>query len=185
MIEIEVKIRIKKTADIESRLKALGAYPESPRTFEDNFLLDFPDRRLTKAGSLARLRTAADGGVLTYKEEIESTMQAKVRKELEVRVSSLSEARGILEGLGMQQIWRYQKYRTTYRLGSLHALVDETPVGNFLELEGPKSEIDRWAGALGLEQDDFILETYRDLHDLWRKEKGLPEGDMMFPEGQS
>ena len=28
MIEIEVKIRIRKTADIESRLKALGAYQE-------------------------------------------------------------------------------------------------------------------------------------------------------------
>ncbi len=132
---------------------------------------------------MTRLRTGAEGGVLTYKEEIESSMQAKVRKELEVRVSSVAEARAILEGLGMEPIWRYQKYRTTYRLGSLHALVDETPVGNYLELEGPKPEIDRWAGALGLGPDDYMLETYRDLHDRWCEEKGLPEGDMVFPEG--
>ena len=83
--------------------------------------------------------------------------------------------------LGLQPIWRYQKYRTSYRLEGLHALVDELLIGNFLELEGPKGEIDRWAGALGFTADKFLLESYRELHDAWREEKGLPEGDMMFP----
>jgi adenylate cyclase class 2 len=185
MIEIEVKVRIGKTADVESRLKALGAFLECARTLEDDTLLDSVNRRLTKAGSLLRLRDREDGGVLTYKEKIESGMRAKVRKELEVKVSSLSETRGILEALGFEPVWRYQKYRTSYRLGSLHALVDELPIGNFLELEGPKVEIDRWAGALGFKAEKFLLESYRDLFDQWREETGAADGDMIFPESQT
>ncbi len=182
MIEIEVKVRISKTADIESRLRALGAYPQSPRTLEDDTLYDFPDRRLTKQGSILRLRDREDGGVLTSKEKVKTSMRAKVRKELETGVSCLADARGIVEMLGLEPIWRYQKYRSSYRLGGLHALVDELPIGNFLELEGPKEEIDRWAGALGFKADKFLLESYRDLHDAWRQENGLPDGDMLFPE---
>jgi adenylate cyclase class 2 len=182
MIEIEVKVRIGTPADVESRLRALGAYPESPRTLEDDTLFDFPDRRFTKVGSLIRLRDREDSAFLTYKEEVKTSMRAKVRKELETGLSELDDARGILDALGLVPIWRYQKYRASFRLGGLHALVDELPIGNFLELEGPKEEIDRWAGALGLSEDKFLLESYRELYDAWREEKGLPEGDMVFTE---
>jgi len=185
MIEIEVKVRIGKTADIESRLRALGAYPESPRTLEDDTLYDFPNRKFTKKGSILRLRHREDGGVLTYKEKVKTRMRAKVRKELETGVSCLDDLREIVEALGLKPIWRYQKYRSSFRLGGLHALVDELPIGNFMELEGPKAEIDRWAGALGFTEDQFILESYRELHDAWREEKGLPEGDMVFPESDT
>jgi adenylate cyclase class 2 len=182
MIEIEVKVRIGKTADIESRLRALGAYPESPRTLEDDILYDFSNRKFVKKGSILRLRNRDDGCLITYKEKVKTSMRAKVRKELETGVSSLADARGIIDALGLKPIWRYQKYRSSYRLGGLHALVDELPIGNFLELEGPKEEIDRWAGALGFAEDQFLLESYRDLHDAWREQNNLPEGDMVFPE---
>jgi adenylate cyclase class 2 len=185
MIEIEVKVRIGKPADVESRLRALGAYPESTRTLEDDTLYDFPDHRFAKVGSLLRLRDRGDGALLTFKEKIESSMHAKVRRELETGLSELADARQILKALGLVPIWRYQKYRSSYRLGGLHALVDELPIGNFLELEGPKDEIDRWAGALGVREDQFLLESYWDLHDAWRAEKGMPAGDMVFPEARS
>jgi predicted adenylyl cyclase CyaB len=106
MIEIEVKVRIGKTADIESRLRALGAYPESSRTLEDDTLYDFPNRRLTKKGSILRLRDREDGSILTYKEKVKTSMRAKVRKELETGLSALADARGIVEALGFQQIGR-------------------------------------------------------------------------------
>jgi len=182
MIEIEIKVRIGKTAELESRLRALGAYPESIRVLEDDTLYDFPNRRLAKKGSILRLRDREDGSIFTFKEKIKTSMRAKVRKELESGVSSLSDVRSIVEALGLKPIWRYQKYRSSYRLGGLHALVDELPIGNFLELEGPKEEIDRWAGALGFNEEQFLLQSYRDLHDAWLKEKGLPEGDMIFSE---
>ena len=56
MIETEVKLRIGKIPDVESRLQLLGAYRESERTLEDDTLFDFPDHRLTGEGALLRLR---------------------------------------------------------------------------------------------------------------------------------
>jgi adenylate cyclase class 2 len=182
MLEIEVKLRIGKPADVESRLRALGAYPESARQLQDDILFDYPDRRITDAGSLMRLRRLGEEGCLTFKSKVESSMQAKVRKELEVKISDALGARAILEALGLGPVWRYQKYRTGYRLGALHAVVDEAPIGNFLELEGPKLEIDRWAGALGFSKKDYVLETYRDLYEQWCREQKVPVGDMVFPD---
>lgn len=184
MIETEVKLRIGKIADVESRLRVLGAYRESGRTLEDDTLYDFPDRRLTEAGSMLRLRRRAEASVITYKGTIESGLHAKVRREEETHVSDAGGAVGILEGIGMQPIWRYQKYRTTYRLGKLHALVDEAPIGNYLELEGPKQEIDRWAGALGFGPGDYLVSTYRDLYEAWCAEQGREPADMTFPEAE-
>ena len=180
MLEIEVKLRIGRTADVESRLRALGAFVESTRSLEDDLLFDLPGKKLTKAGSLLRVRRRDDGALLTFKEKISDDIGAKVRNEVEARVSDADALETILRGLGMKRIWRYQKYRTTYRLGSLHVLIDELPIGNFVELEGSKPEIDRWAGALGFKEEEFLVDTYRDLHDAWLKEHGQAEGDMVF-----
>ena len=182
MLEIEVKLRIGKTADIESRLRALGAYLETANMLEDDALYDFPDRRLTDAGRLLRLRRRTDGAVLTFKDTAEPDRLAKVRREVETRVVDGAALVGILQALGLESIWRYQKRRTTYRLGRLHALVDELPIGSFLELEGAQVDIDRWAGALGFTRADYLVDTYRDLYEQWLAESGLPEGDMVFPE---
>jgi len=181
MVEIEVKLRVGRTADVESRLRVLGAFLERPRALEDDVLFDFPDRRLTAAGSMLRLRRRPGGALLTMKEPIATDVGAKVRRETELAIADDDAMTTIIAGLGMIPIWQYQKRRTTYRLGGLHALVDELPIGNFLELEGPKSEIDRWAGALGFSPADYLLDTYRDLHDAWRRAEGKPEGPMIFP----
>lgn len=182
MIETEIKLRIGKIADIESRLQLLGAYRESERTLEDDTLFDFADRRLTGDGALLRLRRRSDGTVVTFKGKIDSDVHAKVRREEETRVENVDGSLGILDGIGLSPIWRYQKYRTTYRLGRLHAVIDEAPIGNYLELEGGKEEIDRWAGALGYGPEDYLLDTYRDLYEAWCAEKGQKTGNMTFPE---
>jgi len=53
--------------------------------------------------------------------------------------------------------FRYEKYRTTFRLPDSNAWangllieLDETPIGTFVELEGPAAAIDRAAEELGL-----------------------------------
>jgi adenylate cyclase class 2 len=185
MLEIEVKLPIGTVADVESRLRVLGAFRESARTLEDDTLYDFPDRRLTDAGALLRVRRRSDGTAVTYKGRADSDLHAKVREERETRVASLDGIVGILRGIGMAPIWRYQKYRTTFRLGRLHAVIDESPIGNFLELEGPQDEIDRWAGALGFAPKDYLTGTYRDLYEEWCAARGVPPADMTFPEARA
>ena len=185
MLEIEVKLRIARVADVTSRLKALGAFPESERTLEDDVLYDFADRRLTAGGTMLRVRRRADGAMVTYKGKIASDLRAKVREEEETRVANPVALIAILTRIGLEPIWRYQKYRTTFRLGRLRVVVDESPIGNFMELEGPKDEIDRWAGALGFTSEDYVTGTYRDLYDAWCEERGREPAEMTFTESEA
>ncbi len=55
----------------------------------------------------------------------------------------------ILRALGFSPTFRYEKYRAEWSDGTGHAVIDETPIGNFGELEGPARWIDRTAQAAG------------------------------------
>jgi adenylate cyclase, class 2 len=59
-------------------------------------------------------------------------------------------------------------------------MLDETPVGNFLELEGTPRWIGRTAKLLGFSQADYITGSYGYLHMLYCREHGLKLKDMLF-----
>ena len=87
----------------------------------------------------------------------------KVREEREVRVADAALLARILEALGLRPSFRYEKYRSTYRLPSLAGVtldLDETPIGDFLELEGSRAAIDRSAAILGYGPADYITKSY-------------------------
>ncbi len=91
----------------------------------------------------------------------------KVREEREVRASDERAIAEILGALGLTPRFRYEKYRSTYRLpGIAHVVVelDETPIGDFLELEGRCQAIDRAAARLGFGGADYITESYGALY---------------------
>jgi len=60
-------------------------------------------------------------------------------------------------------------------------MLDETPLGVFLELEGPARWIDRTARALGFSESDYITDSYAELH---RRSRGGEAGDMVFAKGR-
>ena len=70
-------------------------------------------------------------------------------QENEERVKNPGRLSQALKGLGFRPGFRYEKYRTSFHLDSLHIDLDETPVGVFLELEGTPTAINRTARALG------------------------------------
>jgi len=125
-----------------------------------------PAARGDRAGKTHRRKNArqASGAsaLLTYKgpapsgRASESTRAAspyKIREEHEMRVSDVQEAGRIIEGLGFQPCFRYEKFRTSYQLPRMRNLkveIDETPIGLFLELEGPRGQIDRAAADAGV-----------------------------------
>src|SRR5438093_12787164 len=76
--------------------------------------------------------------------------------------------------------FRYQKYRAVYRYAELIITVDETPIGVFLELEGPKPLIDEVAMRLGYKSTDYIVKSYLTLYQDYLKSRGLPLKDMVF-----
>src|SRR5260370_39673396 len=91
----------------------------------------------------------------------------KVRDEIELEVTDPGNLTRIFEGMGMSGWFRYEKYRTTFRLPASKAWangllieLDETPIGTFVELEGPASAIDRAAEDLGFTQHDCAFRHY-------------------------
>jgi len=87
----------------------------------------------------------------------------------------------------MKGWFRYEKYRTTYHLPpstewakGLLIELDETPIGTFVELEGPPEAIDRAAEELGFSRHDYIVMNYLSLYLEDCRAKGIEPRDMVF-----
>jgi adenylate cyclase class 2 len=111
----------------------------------------------------------------------------KVRDEIEAQVADSANLIKIFEGLGMRGWFRYEKYRTTYLLPAKQSWardllieIDETPIGTFVELEGPPAAIDRAATELGYSKRDYILTNYLALYAEDCRRKGQQPQNMLF-----
>lgn len=177
--ETEVKLRFDSPRAARNALRGIGAEPAGGREFEDNLVFDTPQSRLKDAGMLLRLRRRGGRVILTLKTPVEGSFRHKVREERETDVGDFDEMRAVLERLGFAPVYRYQKHRTRYHVGELEACLDETPVGCFVELEGEPAAIDRVAGRLGFDSEDYVLDTYRELQERAASGESSP-GDMLL-----
>ena len=60
--------------------------------------------------------------------------------------------------------------------------LDETPIGTFVELEGPGPAIDRAASELGFAARDFITKNYLVLYLDDCRRRGETPTHMLFPQ---
>jgi adenylate cyclase class 2 len=184
--EIEVKLRCD---GIEPLLQAgISLELDTARHFEDNWLLDTTDRQLGGRAAVLRVRDAGGLGSLTYKEKAAPeapASQFKMRVEIETTLGEARHAVEILERLGYSKFFRYQKYRTIYRAllpdgAHLSVMFDETPLGDFIELEGEEQAIAQAISLLGIEPTDYILESYLGLQAEYCRQHGRALEDMVF-----
>ncbi|MCB1052443.1 MAG: class IV adenylate cyclase [Acidobacteria bacterium] len=175
MIETEVKIRIDQLESLTTLLNDLPL--EVPRHFEENQLFDRSEE-LKSNGQALRIRTAGDMHILTFKGPvIPADDGIKRRTEWECCVSDAQTLRQILAGMGYSPVFRYQKYRTIYRFDAhTQIMLDETPIGNFIEVEGPAESIHKALVYLHLDRAPRVLLSYPK---LFRQEFG-PNRDMIF-----
>jgi len=163
----------------------MGCRKTVPRSLERNWTWDFPGQPLRQQGKLLRVRQFAGHCLLTFKGVAEQSRHFKIREERETAVEDPETLSIILERLGLEVFFRYEKYRTCYSLRlrgkrrSVDLSVDETPIGNYLEIEGTEADIHRVAEKLGFEEDAFIKESYLGLFVKSRSRKG--QRDMVFP----
>jgi len=187
----------------------------SGRVHEENVIFDTPQGGLAKHGQLLRIRTQTpEGGgnskkskskprvVLTFKRPITRPSEAdakhpadgshKVREEIEMEVTDAATLTTIFEGLGMSGWFRYEKFRTTFRFPATKAWargllieLDETPIGTFVELEGPAPAIDRAATELGYSKRDYVLKNYLTLYVEECRRRGEQPIHMLFRAGVS
>jgi len=212
--ETEIKLRISDLPAFHRALKRMGARLASPgasKVHEQNVIFDTPQGGLAKHGQLLRIRTEtpeAQGKsknsrpkqrvILTFKQPMAQHANAgtesasggpyKVREEIEVEVAEAGNLAKIFEGLGLSGWFRYEKYRTTFRLPASKAWakgllieLDETPIGMFVELEGPAAAIDRAAGEMGFSKRDYVLKNYLRLYMEDCRRQGQEPRHMLFP----
>lgn len=115
----------------------------------------------------------------------------KVREETESVIADAQALQKIFEGLGFRGWFRYEKYRTTYKLPSrfnwaqgLLIEIDETPIGTFVELEGPSFAIDQAAEKLGFSPTDYLLKNYLVLYLDHCQRRGVQPTHMLFTPSQ-
>jgi len=187
--EIEIKLAVHDPAAIRRRLAELHFRRVTRRSFERNTLYDFADQRLRKADSLLRLRSEGQRSLLTFKGPRAGDDRFKDRPEIETDLKNGPEAERILEALGLRAVFRYEKHRTLYRRRGdpQHAEVayDETPIGIYLELEGPKHWIDEVARALGFGRTGYVTASYGRLYLEWCQARDKQPSDMVFPEHET
>ena len=134
--EIETKFYLSNLHLMEKKLRKAGARLSKERVFEINLRFDTPDGYLTRQSQVLRLRQ--DSRVrMTYKGPSEAGAAAAVRREVEFELSSFEAGRNLLEALGYQVHFIYEKFRTTYLFENVEIVLDEMPYGNFCEIEGP------------------------------------------------
>jgi adenylate cyclase class 2 len=160
MTEIEVKIRIKNRAKLIEKLLPLGAELTKPRYREENTLYDFPSNLLFGRRCALRLRSENRKAFLTFKGPPQKSRKFKIREEYDTEVKNAKHMKKILKELGFVPVFSYEKYRTIFRKKKLKICIDETSVGDFLELEGEQNHIVRFADSLGYSKKEFIKEDY-------------------------
>lgn len=180
--ETEVKLKVRNSQEIAGQLEAAGYNVTHPRTFESNTIYDTADRQLAGSDMLIRLREFGEAGILTWKGPPVPGPH-KSRPELETTVGSTVTAAAILARVGYAPVFRYEKFRTEFkRKGTEGTIVlDETPIGLFLELEGDGEWIDRTAAALGFTRDNYLLDSYARLYQKECERLGVEPKHMVFP----
>jgi adenylate cyclase class 2 len=177
--ETEVKIAADHFRRVRARLKTLGFQRVQSRQFEANMLFDTPNGELRATGRLLRVRRAGKRTILTFKGPA-NTGRHKSREELEIEVSDERLCQAILGRLGFHPTFRYEKYRTEYSDGHGHVTLDETPIGNYLELEGAGGWIDRTAAALGFADHHYVTLSYGGLYLNYCESRGIEPTHMVF-----
>ena len=181
--ETEVKFRIHDLAVLASKLRKLGLDEITPRTHEMNVLFDLPGRPLRARGDILRIRKYGQSWVLTHKAKAaNSDGPHKVRVETETSVEDGARMEAILRALQFEPVFRYEKFRAEWKHEQGHVVIDETPIGNFGEIEGPPEWIDKMARDLGISPADYLTDTYGGLFVAWKKQTSSSATEMTFAE---
>jgi len=182
MVENEIKLPVHDSPDAARlRVEALGYRLHRDRTLESDQLFDDLNGQLKSSDRILRLRRVGDRAILTYKGPAQRTRH-KSREEIETDISDPAALVLVLDRLGYQPGFRYEKYRTMFRRADETGVItlDETPIGFFGEIEGSARWIDRTARLLGINRDSYITDTYAALFYAWKRRTRSRASEITF-----
>lgn len=184
--EIELKFPISDPAALQSRLSQLRFHLETPRTFEHNTLFDTPAHNLRALTQILRIRQYGNLCTVTHKrmpDQAPSDARYKVRIETETTVADGDALSEIFQQLGYIPTFIYEKFRTEWSHDTerhAHLVIDETPIGNYAELEGPPAWIDQTIAELNIDPATCLTDSYGKLFLTWKQRTGSPAEHLTF-----
>jgi adenylate cyclase class 2 len=179
--EVEIKFRIDDIEVLTAKLQTADFRLITPRTHEMNTLYDQPGNKLRRRGALLRLREYGFRWTLTYKDRSgPQTGRHKSRREIETQVDNGEAMARIIEAVGFAPSFRYEKFRSEWSDSNGHVVIDETPIGNFGEIEGPAKWIDATARRLNISVKSYLKESYAELFEVWKRTTKSKAREMTF-----
>lgn len=178
----ETEVKLRWDGDARSALahiQARGYRASGPRLLEADQLFDQPGGELRRGGQAFRLRISGAKATVTYKGPAQAGPY-KSREEIEFDVSDPQALELVLSRIGYQRVFRYEKFRTKFAVGEGEVTLDETPIGVFMELEGPGYWIDAAAEGLGFFREKFLTASYAALYAEYRTTHADAPADMLF-----
>jgi adenylate cyclase class 2 len=177
--EIEIKFCVADVRALTRKLRGAGFRVVTPRTHEMNTLYDLPGEVLRERKELLRLRKYGSEWTLTHKSK-GKIGRHNARLELETGASDGRKMALILRALGYAPSFRYEKFRAEWTDGKGQVVVDETPIGDFCEIEGAPRWIDATAKKLGVTEGDYITKNYAGLFLDWKARTKSRVEEMTF-----
>lgn len=182
-IETEIKFRVENAGELVQKLERAGFREQTPRTFESNVLYDTPDRRMRARTEILRIRNYAGRWVVTHKRlpDVGPGEDAhKHRVETETEVADGNVLAQVFLSIGLTEAFRYEKWRSEWTDGEGHCVIDETPIGDYAELEGFPEWIDRVAAQLDVDRSAYLTLSYGRLFEQWCAEHHSSAKDLTF-----
>src|SRR4249920_2267224 len=181
--EVEIKFKVDDIDALTSSLQAAGFRLITPRTHEMNTLYDQPGGKLRRRGALLRLRQYGPRWTVTYKDRSgPQSGRHKSRREIETQVEKGEALAQVFEAIGFTPSFRYEKYRSEWGDSTGHVVIDETPIGNFGEIEGQPEWIDVTAQRLNIPVKSYLKDSYAELFAAWRQKTKSKAKEMTFKE---
>ena len=179
--EVEIKFRIDDINVLTGSLQTAGFRLITPRTHEMNTLYDQRGGKLRRRGALLRLRQYGLRWTVTYKDRSgPQSGRHKSRREIETQLENGEALAQVLEAVGFSPSFRYEKYRSEWSDSSGHVVIDETPIGNFGEIEGQPQWIDATARRLNIAEKSYLKESYAELFAAWKRKTRSKAQHMLF-----
>ena len=183
--EIELKFYVPHVDGLLRQAAEAGFHLVTPRTIERNALFDTLGRDLLRERKILRMRQYGDRWVVTHKRppaDNDDTAFVKERLETETAVEDGEAMGAVFVELGYRPMFRYEKFRTELTDGVGALVIDETPIGDFAELEGERGWIDAALERLAVPRDSCFTDSYGRMFLDWKERHGSSAENMTFDE---
>lgn len=164
--EIETRFLNVDKDELIKKLVSLGATDKGEEKLEE-IIFHAADGSWIGKRKFVRLRKIKNKIKLTYKENVEQTMDSA--REIEFEVPDLEKCSKFLEKIGLYPMRRLEKYRHTFQLDDVTVDIDSWPkIPAYMEIEGSSVEsLKNFCSKLGFDWEKRFDGDAREVFKLY------------------